>query len=106
MRSLKTIHDRSFDFREVQTNPGITQPVIDRLKAFQARSVNFIHRAAHDNNVPNLWVICDLFEGNAPVEVDLSALEEEAGQAARGKRKAACAALETLLPEVQALEVV
>ena len=36
-------------------------------------------------------------------EVDLSALEEEAGQAARGKRKAACAALETLLPEVQAL---
>ena len=36
-------------------------------------------------------------------EVDLSALEEEAGQAARGRRKAACAALETLLPEVQAL---
>ena len=36
-------------------------------------------------------------------EVDLSALEAEARQAARGRRKAACAALETLLPEVQAL---
>ena len=36
-------------------------------------------------------------------EVDLSSLEAEARQAARGRRKAACAALETLLPEVQAL---
>ena len=36
-------------------------------------------------------------------EVDLSALEEEARQAARGMRKAACARLETLLPDVQAL---
>ena len=36
-------------------------------------------------------------------EVDLSSLEAEARQAARGRRKAACAELETLLPEVQAL---
>eukprot|EP00964_Phaeocystis_antarctica_P011679 scaffold6453_cov61-Phaeocystis_antarctica.AAC.5 len=36
-------------------------------------------------------------------EVDLSALEDEARQAARGMRKAACARLETLLPDVQAL---
>ena len=36
-------------------------------------------------------------------EVDLSALQEEARQAARGMRKAACARLETLLPDVQAL---
>src|SRR5690606_36020569 len=47
----QAIHDRAFDFRQMQGDAGIAQPVVDRFEALQSGSVDLIHGRAHQNDV-------------------------------------------------------
>ena len=48
---LEAVHHRTLHFREVQSDPQIREPVIDRLQALEGRVIDLVHRGAHEDHV-------------------------------------------------------
>ena len=53
MRAFQLVHNRVLHLGQVESNPAVLEPVVDRLKAFHRRGIDRIHRRAFEDDVAN-----------------------------------------------------